>query len=788
MADDIEKLVLSISADTNQLRRAMERLEKDSNRSAKAVERQFTDMGTAVNDNLKRTFSTVEGGARRAQTAVTQSLGAQKAATQQLQFQLNDIATQLASGTSPFQVMAQQGGQVVQALTGSGGVLGALRLVGAAALNPFTLATVAITTLAGVATAYFKDTAKDAEDANKKLEEHRAAVKAALDAWDGAPPKELVAYNQELERLSDLEKQRAALKIIISDGLKPVNEAAAAAAETFDQLFARLETRNVDAKVLSDLRRDFDRMKDAIDGGNASATDILPIFTRLQDLEASIGTTKGFSTLKQQIQDLLPLVDKANAKLEGTRRIADNLGANFRVDMGDDVGTFLRDRSRPTIPLPDTVNETPEPRVDPFFADALRGSDNAAEKLQREAERAADKLNDAIARQTSVAVDAATTLLGKSENSDASTINAFLKRGGVDLDAATSAWCAAFVNSALAQVGVKGTGSNVATDFLNFGKGVNLSDIQRGDILVDANGRRAGQTGGHVGFATGQLRVTAEGISQIEMLSGNASDKVSTDWVNASEVVARRATDAFQVPTDALQNLTQQSAEAKAATDAQTAAVAAQKQAYDNLGQIGTTALNGIATALADGKIEGEEVLQIIMQIVQQLLTMPRAGGAGGLFGGLFGGGGTGSGLNFFPPAPAAPGAGGLLGGLLIPGILHDGGVVGKDGYGHNRAVSASAFAGARRFHKGLLPDEFPAILQRGEIVVPKGGYRGGAGQDVHVTVGVSADNNGNLQPFVESVSQKQAKDVTRAGLKQYDGELKRSFGARMANAQARQL
>ena len=104
-------------------------------------------------------------------------------------------------------------------------------------------------------------------------------------------------------------------------------------------------------------------------------------------------------------------------------------------------------------------------------------------------------------------------------------------------------------------------------------------------------------------------------------------------------------------------------------------------------------------------------------------------------------------------------GKGGLLGGILIPGVLHSGGVAGSDGYGHGRAVSPSTFSGAKRYHTGgvagLQPGEVPAILQRGEVVLPRGTKMGG-GQNVHVTVGVSADSNGNLMPFVENVSQGQ--------------------------------
>lgn len=48
--------------------------------------------------------------------------------------------------------------------------------------------------------------------------------------------------------------------------------------------------------------------------------------------------------------------------------------------------------------------------------------------------------------------------------------------------------------------------------------------------------------------------------------------------------------------------------------------------------------------------------------------------------------------------------------------LFHGGGIVGKDS-GQSRAMPAMAFAGAPRLHGGLAPDEYPAILQRGEGV-----------------------------------------------------------------------
>ncbi|MBB2905741.1 uncharacterized protein (TIGR02594 family) [Rhizobium sp. RAS22] len=145
---------------------------------------------------------------------------------------------------------------------------------------------------------------------------------------------------------------------------------------------------------------------------------------------------------------------------------------------------------------------------------------------------------------TGKAVDLASSLLGSTETGNRIDINSFLSRGGVDIDAAQTAWCAGFVNSALKQIGVDGSGSLTANSFLNWGTSVDPSRILRGDVLVQSRGLSANQAGGHVGFATGQSRMT-NGQLQLEMLSGNYKNGVGTGWINATDLQARRATDAL---------------------------------------------------------------------------------------------------------------------------------------------------------------------------------------------------------------------------------------------------
>ncbi|MEX2739912.1 phage tail length tape measure family protein [Rhizobium mongolense] len=148
-----------------------------------------------------------------------------------------------------------------------------------------------------------------------------------------------------------------------------------------------------------------------------------------------------------------------------------------------------------------------------------------------------------VSRGSGGAVDKAFSLIGANENSNSGQINTFLKQGGVDIDAAQTAWCAAFVNSSLEQVGIKGTGSLTANSFQNWGSKIDPTKVLRGDVLLDTNGLGAGQAGGHVGLATGATRLFG-GNQQLQMLSGNSADSVQTTWVNAFDIQARRATDA----------------------------------------------------------------------------------------------------------------------------------------------------------------------------------------------------------------------------------------------------
>lgn len=116
-------------------------------------------------------------------------------------------------------------------------------------------------------------------------------------------------------------------------------------------------------------------------------------------------------------------------------------------------------------------------------------------------------------------IDIAARQIGLNEHDKAAALTDFMRTGGQNLDPATTAWCAAFLNSTLAQAGLEGTDSLAARSFMGWGSPV--SDPQRGDVAVFSRGA-PGSGQGHVGFFEGY---NPDGT--IRVLGGNQGDAVS---------------------------------------------------------------------------------------------------------------------------------------------------------------------------------------------------------------------------------------------------------------------
>jgi uncharacterized protein (TIGR02594 family) len=101
----------------------------------------------------------------------------------------------------------------------------------------------------------------------------------------------------------------------------------------------------------------------------------------------------------------------------------------------------------------------------------------------------------------------------------AELIRKYLKDGGVGLNPAEKAWCAAAVNSSLAQSGYRGTGSDMARSFLNWGEATDAPKV--GDLAVFSRGDPKGPYG-HVGYFQGY-----DEKGNIKVLGGNQGGGVN---------------------------------------------------------------------------------------------------------------------------------------------------------------------------------------------------------------------------------------------------------------------
>jgi lambda family phage tail tape measure protein len=167
----------------------------------------------------------------------------------------------------------------------------------------------------------------------------------------------------------------------------------------------------------------------------------------------------------------------------------------------------------------------------------------------------------------------------------------------------------------------------------------------------------------------------------------------------------------------------------------------AAKNAEELFGSAARKVEDTLVDMVSSGEISVEKIGDLLQSLQQDILRMfirenitgPIAGGLGDL---LKGGSGGSSG-------------GGFLGGFfddIFGSLFHGGGTVGEASPSR-RAVPAYAFAGAPRLHSGLMPDEFPAILQRGETVLPKNMKSGGNNITFNITTP-------NAQSFMDSQGQ----------------------------------
>ena len=100
------------------------------------------------------------------------------------------------------------------------------------------------------------------------------------------------------------------------------------------------------------------------------------------------------------------------------------------------------------------------------------------------------------------------------------------------VDPVRTPWCAAFVNGILAQLGQRGTGSNMAISFAKYKTAT--KNPQKGDIVVIRTGRSRRGSGNHVGIFEKFVG------NRVAVLGGNQSNRVKISYFSKSSVISYR--------------------------------------------------------------------------------------------------------------------------------------------------------------------------------------------------------------------------------------------------------
>ncbi len=234
------------------------------------------------------------------------------------------------------------------------------------------------------------------------------------------------------------------------------------------------------------------------------------------------------------------------------------------------------------------------------------------------------------------------------------------------------------------------------------------------------------------------------------------------------------------------------------------------KYARELAGDFASTLVSGLRNGEGLWKSMGKAAISVLTKISDRLLNdvlnslfqvnSAAAGGGlfggGGIFGGLFGGGG-GLDLGILARSPQAAAA--VASG--IPGLWADGGYTGPGGKhepagivhagevvwsqkdiaraGGVGVVEAMRLGRRGYADGGVVGEGGPQLMRAPDVAVPVRRLRAdnqndasGSASGVHVTVGVSVDEDGNLKAYVKNVAQSEAHSSTRQGLNDFNQQL----------------
>lgn len=790
MADDAAALLIRIEASQAKVEKQMAAIARRAAKEAQSVEDRFKK----ANDNVANSF-------KQGSDKAAMSIGAVRAATTNLSFQMNDVATGLLSGTSWFTIMAQQGGQTAQVVSQitkeAGGATNAAKIMGgalASILSPASLATYAIIGLTGAAVQYFTSVGEETKDAEEVLKGHSELIRRIKDAYGeaAAGAEDYSARSRQILAF-DIDERIREYKATLSDVADDLNERLSSIpASQFEGA----------TYTIQELRGALNNLQEGIKNGDP---DVRKFINRLIEIENQTGTPESIKAIIREIINSGKAGEEVQSKLETLTGVISGVGTAARRE-ADNVSAFTKSvRELANIAIPAL---TEMEQAEKSYREALQKASNREERddayrafqAAQERIRVAQTIPTPGQRPNFESFAPPSSRGGSRSGSRSKKIkDSFDELDGViakyvqDVVKAESGGRANAKNPMSSATGlgqfIEGTWLDLfRKNFPDRAKSMsdqtilalrNDADISK--KLIEAYARENAailrQAGVSVNEAALQLAHFLGPNGAISVLTAKSGTLVSQVLPQAAIAANPAVLGGGKTVDDVIAYAQNRVTAYERTKEAAKAYKLEQKQLnkeINEFNQLGKDVLGGFISDLRNGASASEALANALQKVASKLIDIAMNNIFSGTGGGLFGG------------------KGGLFGGAIIPGILHGGGVAGSDGYGHGRAVSPSMFSGAKRYHKGgiagLQPGEIPAILQRGEVVLPRNASamkRGSSTETINV---VLRDDSGRMASIADQRIQTASGAIVQVSVQQSVKAAQQNFPTMLADAQARKM
>ncbi len=789
-------------------------LEKALDKAVGKAQKSFNDIeaaGSKAEDALARMGAKGAPGIDRMKGKVKEA----RVEVGNLAAQFNDIGVQLAGGQSPFLIALQQGTQITQAL-GPAGARSAVTALGGAflsMLNPVSLATIAVIGLGGAAVQYFAEWLSSGQKTEEQLKKEAQLIDEVAKKWGDALPA-VKAYADERARALDAEGVRQAGKIVSDENVEKAREQIRGFQGDFVRLIQIFGSGSQNLPVIAALQEAFERLQAELDDGEKTVKNVQDVQKALADLfknTSSPAVADFTAKMTDSSDELVKFADNAKQAKERSEELAqalsvvgqlnasnNNLGALSPLTSAD--GRFLN----PAEEMDRRAANTPSqferdlqkavPAINAFVdrvvkaesggqADAKNPNSSATgvgqfvkstwiDLFQRYFPDRAAGMSRAAVLALRKNADTSRTLIDKYARENA----VVLQRAGVSVDEA-ALHLAHFLGAGdAAKVLSAASGSPLAGLISAASIKANPTILGGGRTVDDAIAYAQRRANAPASEAAGPRKRTPEQIfegkvadvqGRIDVLNAeleaqNGLTKGINDYGYAVEQarikqqLLNEAKQAGLTITPALATKIDQLAGNYARLSAQQehSKVAQEElqRTAEEFSDLGRDVLGGFISDLRAGKDASEALAGALNKVADKLFDML---------------------LNSLFATPSSGGGGGLLSGLIgsiFGGFRANGGPV----------STSKAYMVGERGPEMFVPSSAGRVLPNVKGL--------GTAHATHVTFGVSADNNGNLLPFVESVSQRNVRRSAPQIMAGATRQVRRNLTGMMADADAREL